>query len=54
METEDVINDLFVGTVSSQSTIVTPDWIDTISFTVANVAREVTVDLDSLNGYNGN
>ena len=54
MKTEDVINDLFVGTVSSQSTIVTPDWLDTIEFNVANVAREVTVDLDSLNGYNGN
>ena len=27
--------------------------MDTIEFTVANVAREVVVELDSLNGYNG-
>ena len=53
VETEDVINSLYVGTVPLQSTTANPDWLDTITFNVANVAREVTVDLDSLNGYNG-
>ena len=51
-ETEDVINSLLVGTVPSQSSTATPDWIDTITFNAANVAIEVLVDLDSVNGYN--